>query len=95
MCAVCHGQQGTSTRADPFAGMAHASDLHKGVRVSWNTSQGRTQGVVVRKAVRRFKIDAFEIHATKDDPRWVVQSEKTGKRAAHKASGLRLLKPHR
>ena len=61
---------------------------------SWNTSQGRTRGVVVRKAVRRFKIDAFEIRATKDDPRWVVQSEMTGRRAAHKASGLRLLKPH-
>lgn len=74
--------------------MASASDLHKGARVSWNTSQGRTQGVVVRKAIRRFKIDDFEIAATKDDSRWVVKSERTGKRAAHKASGLRLLKPH-
>lgn len=73
--------------------MANASDLHKGARVSWNTSQGRTQGVV-RKAIRRFTIDDFEIAATKDDPRWVVKSEKTGKRAAHKVGGLRLLKPH-
>ena len=54
----------------------------------------RTQGVVVRKAIRRFTIDDFEIAATKDDPRWVVKSEKTGKRAAHKVGGLRLLKPH-
>ena len=56
--------------------MANASDLHKGARVSWNTSQGRTQGVVVRKAIRRFKIDDFEIAATKDDRRWLVKSEK-------------------
>lgn len=73
--------------------MANASDLHKGARVSWNTSQGRTQGVVVRKAIRRLKIDDFEIAATKDDPRWLVKSEKTGKWAAHKAGGLRLLNP--
>lgn len=74
--------------------MARAADLHIGARVSWNTSQGRTQGVVVRKAIRRFKIDDFEIAASKDDPRWVVKSEKTGKRAAHKASGLRILTAH-
>lgn len=74
--------------------MARDSDLHKGARVSWNTSQGRTQGVVVRKAVRDFKIEDFKITASKGDPRWVVKSEKTGKRAAHKAGGLRLLKPH-
>lgn len=74
--------------------MAEPSELHKGARVSWNTSQGRTQGVVVRKAVRRFKIDDFEIAASRDDPRWVVKSEKTGKQAAHKAAGLRLLKRH-
>jgi hypothetical protein len=56
--------------------MANASDLHKGARVSWNTSQGRTQGIVVRKAIRRFTIDDFEIAATKDDPRWVVKAKR-------------------
>ncbi len=58
--------------------MANAADLHKGVPVSWNTIQGRTQDVVVRKIMRRFKIDDFEIAPTKDDPRRLVKSEKTG-----------------
>lgn len=74
--------------------MARPAELHKGARVSWNTSQGRTHGVVVRKATRRFKIDDFEIAATAADPRWVVKSDKSGDLAAHKAGGLRLLKPH-
>lgn len=65
--------------------------LQAGDRVSWETSQGRTTGKVVRKLTRRTKVHDFEVHATKDDPRWLVESEKSGERAAHKAEALRRL----
>lgn len=71
-----------------------ADALKKGDRVSWSTSQGRTQGVVVRKAVRRFKIEDFQIDASADDPRYVVKSDTSGKLAAHKPGALRKLKTH-
>ena len=74
--------------------MAQATDLRKGVRVSWNTSQGRIHGVVVRKAMRRLKIEDFEIAATPQRPRFVVKSDKSGKLAAHAASALNILKKH-
>lgn len=63
--------------------------LRAGTRVSWNTSQGETTGKIVRKATRPLKVKDFKIAASKDTPRYVVRSEKTGKTAAHKASALK------
>lgn len=65
--------------------------LRKGTRVSWNTSQGRTQGKVVEKRTSDFTFDGQHFTASDDEPAYVVESEKTGARAAHKDSALREL----
>lgn len=70
-----------------------AKELRIGDRVSWQTSQGRTHGVIVGKATGRMKIKEFEVHATPEDPRYVVRSDKSGEEAAHAARALRKLKP--
>ena len=62
-------------------------------RVSWGTSQGRTQGVVVERRTRDSEFDGQKFTASADEPVFIVESEKTGARAAHKASALRRLKP--
>ncbi len=72
--------------------MAKTTDLHDGAHVSWNTSQGRTSGQVLRKAVCRLYIQNYRVNASPDDPRFIVRSDKTGALAAHKASALRLMK---
>ena len=70
------------------------SDFKKGDTVSWNTPQGKTHGKVVEKltSTRRVKGEdgqkGTEIKASKDDPRYLVESEKSGKRAAHKPGSL-------
>jgi len=74
--------------------MAEASQLRAGTRVSWNTSQGRTRGVVVRKAVKSLKIKSFMVEASRDDPKFVVKSDASGELAAHKAGSLRVLRRH-
>ena len=62
--------------------------LRKGDRVSWNTSQGRTQGRIVRKQTSPAHIRTHKVAASKDNPEFMVQSEKSGKTAAHKAEAL-------
>lgn len=62
--------------------------VHKGDRVSWNTSQGRTQGHVVERHVSDFEFDGQKFTASSDEPAFIVESEKTGARAAHKGSAL-------
>lgn len=62
-----------------------------GDRVSWNTSQGRTTGVVRERRVRDFEFDGQHFTAADDDPAFLVESEKSGKQAAHKGDALRVL----
>ncbi len=62
--------------------------LRKGTAVEWNTPQGPTHGKIVEKKVSDFELDGNTHRASEDDPQYVVESAKTGARAAHKASAL-------
>ena len=65
--------------------------MKKGDRVSWNTSQGRTHGTIVERRTKDFEFDGQQFTASTDEPSFIVESEKTGARAAHKGSALRVL----
>lgn len=62
--------------------------LSKGDKVSWNTSQGPTQGKTVEKKTSEFTFDGQKFKASSDEPYWVVESDKTGAKAAHKEGSL-------
>ena len=65
-----------------------SKELKKGDKVSWNTSQGRTHGTVVRKQTSSTHIKGHKVAASKDAPEYIVKSEKSGDLAAHKAEAL-------
>lgn len=67
------------------------ADLSVGDRVSWNTSQGRTRGRVVERKTRDFEFAGQHFTASSDEPAYLVESEKSGDRAAHKGAALRKL----
>ena len=62
--------------------------LSKGTSVEWNTPQGTTHGKIVEKKTADFQLDGNTHRASKDDPQYIVESGKTGARAAHRASAL-------
>ena len=62
--------------------------IDKGDTVHWNTSQGQTTGTVVEKRTSDFTFESRHFRPTDDDPYWIVESSRTGKRAAHKESVL-------
>ena len=64
--------------------------INKDDRVHWNTSQGRTTGTTVEKRLKPFTHDGQKFNASDEDPYWIVESEKSGARAAHKESSLDL-----
>ena len=69
-----------------------ADELSKGDRVSWNTPQGRTRGNVDRaKDAATSSSPSQHFTASADEPAYIVESEKSGDRAAHKRSALRKL----
>jgi len=66
------------------AGMAFS----KGDKVSWNTSQGTTHGVVEEKRTSDFQHRSQKFKASDDEPAYIVRSDKSGETAAHKESAL-------
>ncbi|WP_144108363.1 DUF2945 domain-containing protein [Paraburkholderia sp. BCC1886] len=60
-------------------------------RVSWNTPQGMTHGKVVRVISTHTSVDGHTVDASKDDPQYEVESEKSGKHAVHRGAALKRL----
>ena len=62
--------------------------ISKGDTVHWNTSQGKTEGKAVEKKTKEFTHDGQKFNASEDEPYWIVESSKSGSKAAHKESSL-------
>jgi hypothetical protein len=65
-----------------------ADKLKPGDHVQWNTPQGETQGTVKEKLTSPAKIKSHKVAASKDNPEYLVTSDKSGKPAAHKPGEL-------
>lgn len=60
-----------------------------GDAVKWDHSQGTTEGRVVRKLTTPTQIKGHKVAASPDNPEYLVESGKTGARAAHRPQELR------
>lgn len=65
-----------------------AQEFKQGDKVEWNTPQGKTQGKVKKKLTADTQVGGTKTSASEDDPRYLVQSEKSGKEAAYKPDSL-------
>jgi DUF2945 family protein len=70
-----------------------SDELKKGDKVEWNTPQGKTTGTVKEKVTDTRRVGnpgqkGTKVKGSEDDPRYVVESEKSGKLAAHKPGSL-------
>ena len=61
----------------------------KGDKVSWDTSQGKTEGTVEKTVTSTTKIKGHTAKATKEEPQVVVKSAKSGKQVVHKPEELK------
>ena len=60
-----------------------------GDRVTWNSEAGRVSGRIIKVHARDFDYKGYTHRATKDDPQYEIQSDKTDHIAAHKGAALR------
>ncbi|MBI4780825.1 MAG: DUF2945 domain-containing protein [Oscillatoriophycideae cyanobacterium NC_groundwater_1537_Pr4_S-0.65um_50_18] len=65
-----------------------AEEFKKGDRVEWDTSNGKTSGKVKKKLTQPMDIKKHHVAASEENPQYLVESEKTGKEAAHKPESL-------
>ena len=62
------------------------ANLKPGDRVRWNTSQGPTRGKVIKRPTAPAQGKGHAVKAASDNPEYLVESDTTGAKAAHKAS---------
>lgn len=62
-----------------------------GDKVSWGTPQGQTEGTIVERKTKDFQFKHQHFKASEDEPKFIVESAKTGAKAAHSESALRKL----
>lgn len=67
-------------------------NLKKGDKVEWETSQGMTSGTIKKKLTSPTEIKSHKVAASKDNPEYLVESDKSGKEAAHKPEALKKTK---
>ena len=67
--------------------MAH--EFKKGDRVTWNSHGGTAEGEVVRKITEDTEAAGRQVRASKDEPQYLVRSDKSGGEAVHKATALK------
>ncbi|AZA73743.1 MULTISPECIES: DUF2945 domain-containing protein [Chryseobacterium] len=63
--------------------------LKKGDHVKWRFQNGETHGIITTVHTKDFVFMNRQRRASEAEPQYEVISEKTGKKAAHKASALK------
>lgn len=61
----------------------------KGDHVRWNSEAGEIKGVVAKVHTEETTFKGRKRHASKDEPQYEVESDKTGNAAMHKEDALR------
>ena len=70
--------------------MADDTELKKGGHVTWSSHGNEVEGVVEKKLTHPedSKAAGRKVNASKDDPQYLVRSDKSGGEAAHKPGAL-------
>ena len=63
----------------------------RGDHVEWNSEAGRVRGTILKKVVSDTRFKGYIHHATKEEPQYLIQSDKTDHVAIHKGAALKLL----
>lgn len=68
-----------------------ARALKVGDHVEWNSAAGKVRGTIKKKHVSEVTFKGYRVHASKEEPQYLIKSDKTDHLAMHKGSALRKL----
>ena len=63
-------------------------ELSKGDKVTWKTHGTTTEGTVEKKLTSRTEAAGRTVATSKDEPQYLVNSDKSGREAVHKPESL-------
>jgi len=65
------------------------AEFEKGDKVTWQSHGSTTEGTVERRITEDSEAGGRTVRASKDDPRYLVRSGKSGATAVHEPSALK------
>jgi hypothetical protein len=65
-----------------------SKEFKKGDRVRWDAGNQSSVGTIERKITADTEAGGRTVSASKDEPQYLVKSEKTGKTAVHKPESI-------
>ena len=71
---------------------ARSARFRAGDRVSWNSEAGRVSGIIRKKITKPITFKGYTVHASSEEPQYLIASDKTDHLAMHKGSALRKLR---
>lgn len=66
-----------------------AQTFKVGDHVSWNSEAGRVRGTIKKKITSKITFKGYKVHASKEEPQYLIDSDKTDHQAMHKGSALK------
>jgi Hypervirulence associated proteins TUDOR domain len=61
----------------------------RGDHVEWNSEAGMVRGVITKKFISNIRIKGYVHHASRNEPQYLIQSDKTDHVAIHKGQALK------
>ncbi|HLK65026.1 MAG TPA: DUF2945 domain-containing protein [Bryobacteraceae bacterium] len=65
------------------------TDLKVGDHVGWNSEAGPVRGTIKKKITSAIRFKGYMVHASKDEPQYLIKSDTTDHLAMHKGSALK------
>jgi hypothetical protein len=67
-------------------------DLKVGDHVEWNSEAGRVHGTIQKKVTSEIKFKGYTVRASKNEPQYLLKSDKTDHLAMHKNPALKRIR---
>ena len=66
-------------------------EFKAGDHVEWNSEAGRVLGTIKKRIVAAITFKGYIVRASKEEPQYLIKSDKTDHLAMHKGSALKLI----
>ena len=70
-------------------------DFRIGDHVEWNSEAGRVRGTIRKKVTSAIRFKTYTVHASKEEPQYLIKSDKTDHLAMHKGAALEKIRKTR
>ena len=67
-------------------------DFKVGDHVGWNSEAGHIRGTIKKKLISAITFKGYTVHASKEEPQYLIKSDTTDHLAMHKGSALKKIK---